>query len=1123
MTRRPSTWISFGLLSFAGLLVAVRLFPTAFPIATLDLEMDRETAVSQAEKLALQYAWDPPEARTAATFGQTDPEVQTYVELEAGGRDAFVELAERGIYHPYVWTVRRFQEGAVEESRVRFTPAGEPHGFRLRFAEEDPGGGNVSEEEALAIAERTASEWGVDLSSFELLESSEERHPGGRVDHTFVFERADQTVEDGRFRLRIRVSGDRASELAHFVYVPEAFSQRYRDMRSANDGIALASQSVFVVLFLLLGGVGGTVLLMRQGWVIWRPPLAWGALTALLLGLGVANTLPLSWMGYDPAVSVQTFLAGQLALAASAIVVGTPLLALIFLAGESLGRRAFPSHIQQWRFWSAEVAASTPALGRTVGAYLLLGLQLGYVVLFYSATSRLEGWWSPAEAVVQPDLLATPHPWLLAVSTSLFAAFWEESAFRAIPIACAALLGERYGRKNLWIWGAVALQAVVFAAGHANYPQQPAYARLVELTVPALLWGVIYLYFGLVPTILTHFTYNLSLTSLPLFASSAPGILMDRAAVVAVGLAPLLVVARARLRVGRKADAPEWAYNRAWEPAVAAVDARPSRSAMAAPEFLAAAQGFLSRPRLVYLLGAIGAFSWGLGALPRGADAPRLAVSRSEAIGLALDTLTERGHAVRSWKALARVDSERGEDYEYVFDEAGRQVYSSLLGTYLSGPRWVVRFVDFRADPERRVEELRVQLGVGGELLRLEHVLPEASPGGSLGEEDARAAALGVLRDRFGMGPESIEEVGATQTTRPDRTDWTFTFEDRATLADISGEAHLRVALGGDEVVDAHRYVSVPEEWELARRNSQALRALATAAAGLVLLFGFAVAGVLAVVAWARRALDTKLLVRASFLGAAALGLGQANSWPTVEAFFSSAQPWGLQAGIAAFGAVLVLIVGSAAIGLTAALAHRWLEEGPSGGMDTSVAGRLAVAAGAALVGLGTLGAAFAGGLPMWHDITEAAYYIPSLAVPVQATVSYLLGTAGLLLMSGLALRSGGRLSRWGIALWALALAAGLLSVPEPLRESLLTWVPAALLGGAIVFGLAYLGATLPVIVPGIVATVLCADLLVQAVTGPYPGARPGAVAGIIVVGALASAWAREIRAVSPEATLATQ
>ena len=1120
MTRRPGLWILFALLSAAGLLVATRLFPTAFPIVTLDLATDRETAVSQAEAVARRYGWGPPEARMAATFGQTDPEVQTYVELEAGGRDAFVGLAERGIYQPYVWTVRRFAEGAVEESRVRFTPAGEPYGFRLRLSEDDPGSGNVPEPDARAVAERTASEWGVDLSSFELLESSEERHPGGRIDHAFVFERTDAAVEDGRFRLLIRVAGNRASELAHFVHVPEAFSQRYGDMRSANDAIALASQSVFLVLFLLLGGVGGTALLMRKRWIVWRPPLAWGALIALLLGLGIANVLPLSWMEYDPAVSVRTFLAGQLASAGAAAVIGTPLLAFVFLAGESLGRRAFPGHLQQWRFWSPEVAASTPALGRTAGAYLLLGLQLGYVVLFYLATSRLEGWWSPAEAVVQPDLLATPQPWLLAVSTSLFAAFWEESAFRAIPIACAALLGARYGRKSLWIWGAVALQAVVFAAGHANYPQQPAYARVVELTVPALLWGVIYLYFGLVPTILTHFMYNLSLTSLPLFASSAPGILLDRVVVVAAGLAPLLVVARARLRVGARAEAPESAYNRAWKPPDEEpdVEARRDRAELPAAGLSSVSRSLLSHRRLVYALGAMGALAWGVGVLAPAGDAPRLSLPRSEAIALALDTLEERGRAVGSRRALASVDSDRGADHRYVFDEAGREVYESLLGSYLSPPRWVVRFVDFRADPEERVEELRVHLGSAEEAVRLEHILPEARPGERLEEEDARAAAraaaLAVLQDRFGMGAEFVEEVGAAQTTRSERTDWRFTFEDRAVLAEIPGEAQLAVALAGDEVVDVDRSVSVPEEWELARRDGEALRALVAAGAGLVLLLGFAVAGVLAVAAWARRALDTRLLVRAALLGAGAIGLGQANSWPATEASFSPAQPWGLQAGIVVFGSFLVLLVGSAAIGLAAALAHRWLGEGPANGAGAPASGRLAVAVGAALVGLGSLGEWFSGGLPVWPDVAGAASFIPPLAGPLRATVQYLFGTTGLLLMSGLSLRAGGRL-RSGVALWVFALATGLLLVPGPLQESILTWVPAALLSGAVVFGLARVGAGAPALMPGIVGTALCADFLVQVVAGPYPGARLGGVVGVIVVAALAAAWTREVHATS--------
>ena len=37
------------------------------------------------------------------------------------------------------------------------------------------------------------------------------------------------------------------------------------------------------------------------------------------------------------------------------------------------------------------------------------------------------------------------------------------------------------------------LQAVIFGAGHANYPQQPAYARVVEIFLPAVGFGLIFL------------------------------------------------------------------------------------------------------------------------------------------------------------------------------------------------------------------------------------------------------------------------------------------------------------------------------------------------------------------------------------------------------------------------------------------------------------------------------------------------------------------------------------------------------------------------------------------------------------------------------------------------------
>ncbi|HET9949475.1 MAG TPA: CPBP family glutamic-type intramembrane protease, partial [Longimicrobiales bacterium] len=581
VTRRAGFWIALTLLGVGGAAAARAFFPVAFPTVAVELEMDRAAAIAAAGELARRYGWGEPDDRSAATFGVADRETQTYVELAGGGLEALERLAERGLYEPYQWRVRRFAEGRIEEVEVRFTPAGEPYGFELRLADDDPGEGNLDARAARALAEATATAWGIELVDYRLLESSEASLPSGRLDHELVFERTGETLGDARFRLRVRIAGERPAELTRFVFVPEAFSRRYADTRATNDAIGLAATTVYVLLFVLLGGGVGSALLLRRGWLEWRAPLRWGVVIATLLGLAQINGLPLAWMAYDTALSETSFVLQQLGAGVVVVLLGAPFVAFILMAGESLGRRAFPGHVRQWRFWSREVAASRTALGMTSAAYLLVGMQLGYVVLFYVTTRRLEGWWSPAEALVQPDLLATYLPWLQAVSLALFAAFWEESAFRAVPIACAALLGARFGKRGLWIAAAVVLQAVVFAAAHANYPQQPPYARVVELTLPALVWGCVYVAVGLVPTILAHFLYDLVLISLVLFASDAR---LDQAVIVLVGLAPLAVVLIARLRGPATARPPEWAYNRAWVPWRAREEAEPAGGVPAGPE-----------------------------------------------------------------------------------------------------------------------------------------------------------------------------------------------------------------------------------------------------------------------------------------------------------------------------------------------------------------------------------------------------------------------------------------------------------------------------------------------------------------------------------------------------------
>ena len=138
MLRKPAFWVLFVLSSLLGTAWAVRHFAEAFPLISLDLRMDRNGALGTAETIAVERGWGPDQARQAARF-VLDSEVQSFVELEAGGREAFAALLAGELFSPYTWVVRRFREGETNEVAVRFRPDGRPYGFRETVPEDEPG------------------------------------------------------------------------------------------------------------------------------------------------------------------------------------------------------------------------------------------------------------------------------------------------------------------------------------------------------------------------------------------------------------------------------------------------------------------------------------------------------------------------------------------------------------------------------------------------------------------------------------------------------------------------------------------------------------------------------------------------------------------------------------------------------------------------------------------------------------------------------------------------------------------------------------------------------------------------------------------------------------------------
>ncbi len=1116
MFRRPGFWIAAVVVCVAAAIFAFIYFPLAFPIVSLDIRMDRQGALASARELTERFGWGPEGYREAASFSLT-PEVLEFIELEGGGPEAFREVLAGGVFHPYRWTVRHFKERERNETRIRFTPAGEPYGF-VHVLAEDEAGAALSEDEALATAERVASaSWGVDLAVFERVESSQQTRPGGRIDHTFEYQRTGVRFGDGRLRLRLVVGGDELIELTHFLEVPEAFSRRYAEMRSTNNLIGALAQVGALLGYLLIGCAVALFFLFRERWVLWRKPVYWGVFISFLQVLVVFNQLPLLWMSYDTALSSQNFLLQEIGAALGLFILMAGIFTMTFMAAETMTRRAFPDHIQLWRSWSPGVANSPVIAGFTIIGYLLLGIFFAYEVGLYVIAHNMLGWWSPSGALGDPDVLANYFPWLTAIALSLQAGFWEECLFRAVPLAGAALLGKRFGRPKVWIFAAFIIQALIFGAGHAPYPTQPAYARVVELIIPSVGFGLLYLYFGLLPAIVLHYAYDVVWFAMPLFAQSAPGAWIDRTILLAFLFVPLIIVFWRWAAAGSWVDVAADAYNRAWqpEPLPEQVEAEPT------PADIGAMNPAVRR--LLPVAGIIGLLLWFVFSAWSSLASP-IQISRQEAIGVARQELGSRGVDLEpEWRAMAMALTVPSLEHRFVWQEGGEEPFTDLTGNYLGVPRWRVRFARFEGDVADRAEEYVVHVSGAGEVVRFIHRLPEARPGADLSEDEARQVAGREIRRQFdlafGAADEEggLTEISAETSKRPERRDWTFTFEDPDNYPLEQGSARVEVTVVGDEASEARRFVHVPEEWERTDQNRSVVPSLlstVTVVIGMLVMFAGAVAGGMA---WAKGKFSVKVFL--VFLSAM-FGLTvfqSANNWPETIAGLPTDQPLPFLVVILLVGVAIAAVGLSAVLGLVAGWTHRLLYDSASSTPGLGESLWVGASLGMLVVGVQTaLGAAGSSLSPPWADYGHAGAFSPPLGAALGAALGLVTTTLFLLLVCTLT-------GRWTSA-WrdrtrlfsALLVLLGFLGATGTSR-GIIAWVVSGLAVGVLLLvAYRFVARYDLTVLPVAVATSLILGQAQHVTFEAYPGAVAGRIGAIVVLAMIAVVWAHKMRAAPP-------
>ncbi|MDZ7822188.1 MAG: hypothetical protein U5N26_10570 [Candidatus Marinimicrobia bacterium] len=244
--------------------------------------------------------------------------------------------------------------------------------------------------------------------------------------------------------------------------------------------------------------------------------LKWAVAIGVLIFVAYLTTLSLSWFDYDTSLSADQFVFQQVLMA----FVNGLLIAVIFfisaMAGEGLDRQAFPGHIRLWRSWSPTVGASREVMSHTVFGYLWALFMIGFITFFYWISNSVFGWWSPAESCGRPQRARSASALAFTLRAIPAGGILGRVPVPGGSLAGAVLVGKHFKRRGLWIGVVLVLQAAIFGSLHANYAQQPAYARIIEMLIPFAIYGLIYMKWGLLPVVISHFVYDIILMAMPL-------------------------------------------------------------------------------------------------------------------------------------------------------------------------------------------------------------------------------------------------------------------------------------------------------------------------------------------------------------------------------------------------------------------------------------------------------------------------------------------------------------------------------------------------------------------------------------------------------------------------------
>jgi membrane protease YdiL (CAAX protease family) len=832
--REKRALILWVLAGIVGLWYARAHFFEAFPEASVDFKVTRAEAMARAKSFVESLGQNVDDYRRVIVFG-VDDDAKTYLERQLGLKEANRLMASE--VNVWNWNVRFFKPQQEEEYWVNVSPEGNVTGYTHKIPEAQAGAQpdrdsaeKTARDFLLTRLHKPAADW-----DFLPEEANSQKKPQ-RTDWSFTWEKHGFRAKDAPERLKIELHGSEIGEAGERLKVPEQWERDYKHLRSTNEFY----NTVAIVPYLLVFGAALWIgiQLTRKGETSWRLALQLGVVVAILLTAMQLNRWPLEASGYKTTDAYGSFVISQIVGAIVFGVFSALTVALVLPGGEPLYRAAKPQFLRLRNVFTSRGVRTKEFFSSTIVGLSLAAAQMGFLVAFYLIANHF-GAWSPQE-VKYDDSLNTAIPWIGGLAIGLLAATSEEFLFRmfAIPFL------QKVTKSRVI---AVILPAFAWGFLHTAYPNEPPYIRGLEVGLIGVAVGTVMLYWGILATLIWHYTVDASLVGLLLIRSSSPYL---RIFGVVIGLAVLIPFAAAvywRVRRGTFEDDTDL-INAAPDPEEA------PRAPEGAREVLVAPTGPLSAGALGLLIVCLalgGLAAWKLKPARLG-DYLNLSVNASEATRLARETLQKQGADPRKyhWTTIF-ADNTDSIANEYLREKIGIPALNEIYEKRVPGALWIARF--FR---DGEAEEYAVSLRPDGSMESVNHKLAENTPGPSLSKDEAVGRAITFLQSVKSVDLSHWTLVDSSSDKKPQRLDHKLTWQENEPLdgagsadaSDATKHAYERVqvAVLGDEVTNFRKFIKIPDEWRRKQEEQSVPRTLYTvfvacfiAALGLFALYFF--------------------------------------------------------------------------------------------------------------------------------------------------------------------------------------------------------------------------------------------------------------------------------------------